>query len=240
MSSFPEIPIVLTATITPNVAGAAAGNPEERLAEYLRVLQFCQQSGPVIFLENSSYPLKQHPAFKETARLRVHQFPPSAKPERGKGYQEFEMLDAWLAAEPQPPARWLKITGRYHLTNLDRLLNECRCEQNYSLLIDQLVKQRHARTQLFCATTAFYQEHIKGLYQQCDDRTDIWIENVLFQKLQKLPSAKVRIFKTQPRFIARLGSTGLALPRGNIQWLAKQCLRRFNLLVDERHLRYVR
>jgi hypothetical protein len=241
MSQCPdELPIVLTATVTPNVTGTASIHPETRLAEYRRVLQFCQQFAPVIFLENSRYPLERHPEFAGSPRLRVHRFAPSASPELGKGYQEFEMLDAWLASEPQPPARWLKITGRYHLTNLGALLAECRREKKHALLIDQLARQRFARTHLFCVTTAFYREQIKNLYQQCDDDRGEFIEHVLFRALEKISPGQVRIFKTQPDFRARLGSTGNPLPSGSFQWFTKQCLRRVNHLVDERRLLYVR
>lgn len=149
-SSVDALPIVLTATIVPNVTGAASATPETRLAEYRQVLQFCQQFAPVIFLENSSYPLERHPEFAGSPRLRVHRFAPSASPERGKGYQEFEMLDAWLASEPQPPARWFKLTGRYHLLNLATMLAEARREKQHALLIDQLYRQQMARTYLFC------------------------------------------------------------------------------------------
>ena len=235
-----ELKIVLTGTIIPNAPGAAASTPETRLTEYLQVLKFCQQFAPVIFLENSGYPLQQHAEFADTARLRVRQFPPSTQPQRGKGYQEFEMLDAWLASEPPPPARWLNITGRYHVTNLGALLAECRREIKHALLIDQLAKQCFARTHLFCVTTAFYQERIKNLYQQCDDDRGEFIEHVLFRALEKISPGQVRIFKTQPDFLARLGSTGNTLPSGSLQWFAKQCLRRVNHLVDERRLLYVR
>jgi hypothetical protein len=234
-----EIPVVLTATITPNVTGSASLNPETRLAEYRQVLQFCQQFAPVIFLENSGYPLERHPEFAESPRLRVRRFAPSASPERGKGYQEFEMLDAWLAAEPQPPARWLKITGRYHLLNLPAILAECRREKNYLLLIDQLRRQQMARTYLFCTSTEFYRAHLKSLYRQCDDRTGDWIERVLFRELEKLPAGLMRVFKTQPHLRAQAGSTSKAFPTGKFQWFVKQCLRHANRLVDERRLRYI-
>ena len=238
--TFDELPVVLTGTIIPNMPGAAPMNPEIRLAEYQQVLRFCQHFAPVIFLENSGYPLKQHAAFAETSRLQIRQFPPSTKPERGKGYQEFEMLDAWLAAEPQPPPRWLKITGRYQLRNLHSILNECRRERKYGLLIDQLAKQRFARTHLFFATTQFYREQIKGLYRQCDDARGEFIEHVMFQQLKKSPRKQLRIFKTQPDFLAMLGSTGKMLPTGSFQWLTKQGLRRMNYLINQRHLLYVR
>lgn len=235
-----EIPVVLTATITPNVTGSASLNPETRLAEYRQVLQFCQQFAPVIFLENSGYPLEHHPEFAESPRLRVRRFAPSASPERGKGYQEFEMLDAWLAAEPQPPARWLKITGRYQVLNLAAMLAECRRAQNSPLIIDQVARARQSRTYLFCADTAFYQQHIRGLFQRCDDRTGDFIERVLFRELKKSPQQAVCSFKTQPRICAVAGSSRSAFPTGIFQWRIKQSLRWLNRLVDQRRLWYSR
>jgi hypothetical protein len=237
-----EIPIVLTATIKPNVTGAAAANPETRLAEYLAVVEFCQQFAPVFFLENSGYPLEGHPQFAESARLRVRRFAPSASPERGKGFQEFEMLDAWLASEPSPPARWLKITGRYQLLNLATMLAECRRSADAALLIDQLNRRQWARTYLFCASTDFYRTHVQGLYRQCDDRAGefYFIERVLFRALEKMPASQVRLFQTQPHLHAVAGTTGAAYPRGKFQWAVKQFLRRLNRLVDQRSLRYAR
>jgi hypothetical protein len=233
-----ELPVVLTATITPNVTGAASVNPEMRLAEYRQVLQFCQQFAPVIFLENSNYPLEQHPEFAESPRLRIHRFPPSASPERGKGFQEFEMLDAWLAAEKNPPVRWLKISGRYQLHNLAAILEECRTEQRGGLIIDQVARTGLARTYSFCTDTDFYRQQLGGLYQQCDDRTGEWIERVLFRKLKTVPAGKVRFFVTQPRITAIAGSSGTAFPSGRGQWLVKQMLRNLNRLVDRKYLLY--
>ncbi|HUC84936.1 MAG TPA: hypothetical protein VL970_07075, partial [Candidatus Acidoferrales bacterium] len=165
-----EIPVVLTATVAPNVTGGAAVDPETRLAEYRSVMEFCQQFAPVFFLENSSYPLERHPEFAGSARLQVRRFAPSPHPERGKGFQEFEMLDAWLATEPEPPARWLKITGRYQLLNLAAVLADCRRDPERPLLIDRLYWQRWTRTYLFCVRSTFYQAHLRGCYRECDDR----------------------------------------------------------------------
>jgi hypothetical protein len=233
-----EIPVVLTATITPNVAGSTAMNPETRLAEYRQVLQFCQQFAPVIFLENSTYPLERHPEFSNSPRLQVRRFAPSLTPERGKGFQEFEMLDAWLASEPQPPARWLKITGRYRLLNLPAILAECRRNQTQALLIDQVHRLQWTRSYLFCASTAFYQSQLQGIYRQCDDRDDHCIEHILFRTLAKMPASQVQLFRTQPRIQAVSGATGAVYPSGSWQWLAKQCLRRLNRVVNRRRLLY--
>ncbi len=234
------LPVVLTATIVPNAPGAALTDPAVRLAEYLRVLQFCQRFAPVIFLENSGYPLDRHPEFAESPSLRVRRFVRSPAPQRGKGYQEFEMLDAWLNTDRQPPHRWLKISGRYQLPNLAAILDECAREKSCPLLIDQAARSRMARTYLFSVTTAFYREHLGGLYRQCDDQTGDWIERVLFRALMRVPGGQMRCFKTQPRVRAQAGSSGAAFPTGRFQWLVKQCLRRVNRLFDQRHLWYSR
>lgn len=233
----PEIPIVLTGTIIPNQIVGVASDPEMRAAEYLAALAFYQQFAPVIFLENSGYALERHAGFRETARLQVRRFAPSTHPERGKGYQEFEMLDAWLAAEPQPPARWLKITGRYRILNIRAILAECAAEQRDGLVIDQVVRSQMARTYLFCTTPAFYGREMAGLYRECDDRTGAWIERRLFAKLK---GRETRFFKTQPRIQARAGTDGSAFPTGRGQWLFKQGLRRLNRSVDRQYLWYSR
>ncbi|MBK6799323.1 MAG: hypothetical protein IPG76_21700 [Acidobacteria bacterium] len=40
----------------------------------------------------------------------IRKFPLSASREKGKGYQEFEMLDSWIISEFDIPGRWIKIT----------------------------------------------------------------------------------------------------------------------------------
>ena len=235
-----ELPIVLTATVVPNGVVAASMNPEVRLAEYMAAIRFYLPFAPVIFLENSHYPLEQHPEFCETARLSVRRFPPSTNPERGKGYQEFEMLDAWLAAEPQPPARWLKITGRYQVRNIGAFLRECGRERRSELIFDQISRAGMARTYLFYATTNFYRKRLAGIYRECDDRSGAWIERILFRTLGDTRAGKVRSFKTQPRLVAVPGNAGAPFPRGWTQWRLKQTLRSINRLFDQKHLWYSR
>lgn len=235
-----DVAIVLTATVIPNGVVAASINPATRLAEYIAAVRFYLPFAPVVFLENSRYPLEQHPEFRETSRLRVRRFQPSANPERGKGYQEFEMLDAWLASEPQPPARWLKITGRYQVWNIGAFLRECGRERHRELIIDQVPRAGLARTYLFGATTSFYRERLAGIYRECDDRSGAWIERILFRKLRDTHAGKVRSFKTQPRLFAVAGTAGSPYPRGWAQWRLKQTLRRINRLFDQTYLWYSR
>jgi len=87
----------------------------------------------------------------------------------------------------------------------------------------------------------FYRSHLQGLYLQCDDRAEgysRYIERVLFRTLAPMSEGEVQLFKTQPRIYAAAGDSGAVFPRGQFQWLVKQCLRRLNRLVDKRRLRY--
>ncbi len=234
----PELSLLLTGTIVPNAVRSAGPDPEARLAEYAEAIRFYQQHARITFLENSRYPLEQHPEFKESERLRVRRFTPSEHPERGKGYQEFEMLDAWLGSDSEVPARWLKVTGRYRVLNFGSILRECQ-QSPPKLRIDQARRGGVARTHLFCVDTDFYRERMAGLYRQCDDRTGEWIERVLFRHLKGAAPAEAALFKTQPRIAAVAGS-GAVFPTGRGQWLFKQVLRSFNRALDRRYLWYAK
>lgn len=234
------LPIVLTGTVLPSVAGPASGDVATRLAEYLRAIEFYLQYAPVIFLENSTYPLERQAQLWASPGLHVRRFAPSLDPARGKGYQEFEMLDAWLASDPQPPARWLKVTGRYRVLNIATILAECRRDSHTALLIDQVPRASVARTYLFCVQTELYRRRMAGLYRRCDDRAGDWIERVVFRELRGASTTEARFFRTQPRIAAVAGSSGAAFPTGRVQWLFKQVLRRANLLFDRQYLWYAK
>lgn len=231
-----EIPIILTATVVPNGVTASASDPQKRLEEYASALKFYLAFAPVLFLENSAYPLAQHPEFRQTERLQVRRFEPSANPERGKGYQEFEMLDGWMSSEPEPPEQWLKISGRYRILNIATVLEECGRSRHVPLIIDQARRSSMARTYFFCVRTEYYRNEMKGLYRECDDRTGHWIERVLYSKLKGQKT--VRFFGTQPRISATAGGSGAPFPAGKGQWICKQILRRLNQLFDRQRLWY--
>jgi hypothetical protein len=148
------------------------------------------------------------------------------------------MLDAWLAAEPHPPARWLKISGRYQICNIVRILNECQVEPRSALVIDQLKHRVYARTYLFCVDTDFYRQWLRGLYLKCDDDKGNWIERMLFLEMKDIPPPTIRLFRTQPLLTATDGSSGTAFPSGRGQWLCKQIFRSLNRLLDRKYLRY--
>jgi hypothetical protein len=238
MSSAGSIPIVLTGTIVPNGIGGPQSDPGQRRAEYLEAIRFYRQFAPVYFLENSHFPLHEDSDFASAAGLYVRKFPLSSHPERGKGYQEFEMIDAWLAAEAQPPERWIKITGRYLVRNIAAVLEEWQHEPHAALLIDQTHRFTTARTHLFAVETTYYREWIQGLYRQCDDEAKQWIEYLLYRSLRTDPQRRFRVFTTQADLFALAGSSGKNMGSSPGMLALKKSLRRLNRLLDPRYLWY--
>lgn len=234
-----ELAIVLTATIIPNAAFTVHADPAVRRREYLEAIRFYRQFAPVYFIENSAYRLIDDPDFREADGLMVRKQPVSTARERGKGYQEFEMLDAWLASEPAPPRRWIKITGRYLYLNFGALLADCR-QSAARMIIDQCPRSGKARGYLFCVETEFYRERLTGIFRECDDEAGEWVEHALYRRLAGLPASDVRLFAEEPRLQAISGSTGESISATPLKFAAKRMLRRVNRVFDQQYLWYTR
>lgn len=241
MQTLSEIPIVLTATIMPNEVKDAVCDPEVRKAEYFRALEYYSNfSRQIYFLENSSYPLEGDSAPKALPNVRVCKFPMSSNPTRGKGYQEFEMLDHWASNVAAAPPKWLKISGRYLVSNIGDLLQECTSETDASLIIDQSARGQTARTHIFFTTNQYYQRVLTGLYARCDDRKGEWIEKVVFRTLKSTTRKEFRFFRTRPDLVARSGTTGEMYPSNPMSNTVKKALRAGNRVFDDRYLWFSR
>lgn len=203
-----KVSIVLTGTIVPNtVLFSKYLDPQVRRKEYLTAIHFYRNFGTVYFLENSSYPLEEDNEFCSIPNVIIRKFPISNFPDRGKGFQEFEMLDAWINSEIDIPPKWIKVTGRYLYKNFQKILDEC-FTRNQSIIINQYKFAKRADVALFCTTTDFYQNHIIDMYQKCDDSKDIIVENVMNATLSKIDKISLTRFKVYLKCIAISGSTG--------------------------------
>lgn len=233
-----ELALVLTGTIIPNAPFTAHADPQTRRREYLAALEFYRQFAPVYFLENSGYALHNDAEFAALPGVELRAQPLSSAAERGKGYQEFEMLDGWLAREAQPPARWVKITGRYFFRNFGRLWANCQRARNADLLIDRCARSHWARSYLFCITTDFYRRQLAGIYRECDDTQGDYIERVLYRRLAALPEARVRLFASEPRLTGVSGTTAESIETDARRYVVKRILRKLNYALDRRQLWY--
>jgi hypothetical protein len=208
-----SIPIVLTGTITPRAIHTAHADPAQRRREYRDAIVHYARFAPVHFLENSGYRFATDPEFSGIADVTYFEHPPSGQFDKGKGFQEFEMLDAWVAAATPLPARFLKITGRYIVTNIDAVLADCALATGADALLERKLWPAHsARTDVACFDAGFYKSHIAGAYLQCDDSAGMYIENVLRRQLDGVP--RIQVFRHFPVKTGMNGSKGIPLPSG--------------------------
>jgi hypothetical protein len=231
-----KIAIILTGTIVTNSILTIHINPEIRKKEYLQAIHFYTQFAPVYFLENSIYPVDLDPDFTSVNNLFIRKMPISLYYEKGKGYQEFEMIDRWLNEERDPPPRWFKISGRYIFRNFDAFLDECLKDRKHKLVIDQYFYCKFASTVMFCVTTNYYCQHLRDIYQSCDDWTGEFIEIVVFKKLTEDRDSFIRLFRNVHNNITISGSTGSQINNSGILYYIKKIDRQVNMLASNKYI----
>lgn len=206
--------ILITATIAPELQGLSRGTVRQRREEYLSSLRFYRSlfEWPIYFLENSNYDVSGDPEFKVLLENGVVllKFPPSANPQRGKGYQEFQVLDLAVAQLPKHFTSFIKLTGRYRVENIAALAE---------LKVNGLLADFHRKTEVaitgcFISERAFYERHISSLFEDCNDDTGDWIERVLYRKIkQEGLWDKVDMFPENPIYKGIPGSHDGTLER---------------------------
>ncbi len=198
------LPVVMTGTIVPNSNFLKVQDVAVRKQQYVEALRYFAALGPVFFIENSSYPLLDDPDF-QIPGVRCFQFAAGLPEdfERGKGYQEFRMLDAFVASEHCPP-RFFKLTGRRTVINFRYFQRKY---QRSTFQYFDLWKNAHfADTSFFCCDKAFYQAHLSGLYTQADDAAGRFIEKVVYPVLHEQHT--VRFHPVPARYEGVAGTSG--------------------------------
>jgi hypothetical protein len=232
-----RIPVVLTGTIVPNVPDVKHKDWMARRAEYLTAIDYYRMVAPVYFLENSSYDVASDDAFVALPNVVLRQFPVSDETRRGKGYQEFELLDRWVASERPMPRRWIKVTGRYLYQNIGPLLATFRRDTDTRMVIDRYRRSGIARTGIFCVDTDFYRATLAGLYRECNDDAGLWVEHVVYRRLEDMRIAdSVRTFAVEPGLRGISGTWGKPLWAGTRHYRLKVLARQLNRLLDQRYL----
>jgi hypothetical protein len=231
----PNIVIVLTGTIVPNVTiSSQHNNSEKRRKEYLECIRFYTQFSKVYFLENSSYPLENDEDFQNIPNLLVRKFSPSSFPERGKGFQEFEMIDTWLKNEVDPIENFIKVTGRYLYPDFPKIWLECQENTDKKMIINQYLFVE-AGVGLFFITTDFYRENFFDLYQSSDDRKGISIDFCVYEKLKSVPKKYFKGFRNDTRCIGIEGGSGRQM-RNSLTDTLNCLIRKVNYIFDKHYI----
>ena len=192
-----DFAIVLTGTIIPMTKYAAYKNWKKRRQEYLRSLKFYSQFARVFFLENSTYDLMHDKEFIEIGNVSYRKIPVDGNPDHSMGWQEFSMLDLWISTEQEVPERWVKLSGRYLVTNFNDILQQCRNSKK-DLIMDIDILNKWAITWMFSITTACYIKHFKNKYSL--SRPYLPIETILYSYLRATAFSSIEIFSIEANY----------------------------------------
>jgi hypothetical protein len=241
-----DFPLVMTATIgTQGMADLSVSDTQEREKQYLDTLSFYLEKGwsrEIVFIENSGHNLsgfyelahKYPEVITEIISCSLNDFPR----ELGKSYGEMCMLDyafehSKLIADSDG---FIKVTGRFRILNLDKLINEAEQRQPWVLFCDTKDHPVYdwlrngwnghaADTRFFIVQKDFYQKHFYGKYKQLNDSTGKLIESLFFQVIQSQSQAEKIIsrFKTEPEPAGKAGHRQISIIGTNNYsgWLAK-------------------
>ena len=203
--------IVLTGTIIPNVFRGDFLSIDERRKDYLKAIRYYTRFGRVFFIENSDYDFSADEEFNKIDNLNIIQFPKSEYYDKGKGFQEFELLDRFVSTLQNEYSSFIKITGRYIISDFASIYADCK-NADVPFIIDTSYKDKHALTYMFYSTIKFYKSHLMGIYKQCDDKgKNSSIEEVMYRFLHSDLKPKYRFFLTAYNIIGRAGSNGMGL-----------------------------
>lgn len=182
------IPIVLTGTIVPNTIKTVHCNWKVRRNEYLDAIRYYKKFSKVYFIENSDYDLSHDSEFSNNEKFQCFKFEVSKEFKRGKGYQEFQMLDEFVKYKLNEEC-FVKVTGRYIYKNFDEIFSFFRRNKyKYDLIIDAFIRSRRAYTSLFYTPKDMYLLRLQDLYLEMDDSKGIWAEYVIYSALKNIRS----------------------------------------------------
>jgi len=213
--------ILLTGTIVPNASNVGLNDVAERCSQYERAMHYYSKFGKVYFLENSGYDYSLPRSMTSIDNIDIIRFDRSSCAEKGKGFQEFKMIDDFLEKINGNP-RIFKITGRYIIDNFEWFYSGLPCS---AIRIDTLARRKIAVTSFFDFEKDFYMKQLLGAYSEMDDAADNWAEMVIYKKIQDGNGSYI-CYGREPNVVAVCGSTGNPIERiGSLKMFALSFLR---------------
>ena len=203
------IPIVLTGTIIPNTIKVEHRDWKVRRNEYLGAIRYYKKFSKVYFIENSHYDISHDGEFSSDERFQCFKLEASKEFERGKGYQEFQMLDEFVKRNLNEDC-FVKVTGRYIYKNFDEMFsflfrNKCK----YDLIIDAFIWSKIARISLFYVKKNVYLTRLQDSYLEMDDSVGVWAEHIIYRALKNV--GLYTFFPKVPILNATSGTAGVKM-----------------------------
>ena len=233
-----SFPLLMTASVNPRgMSGLSVNDIAEREQQYLGTLQFYLRNdaiGEIVFIENSGHPLDAFRKLAEGCPQRRVEFIScdlNGYPrELGKSYGELLTLDyaAGHSELVRAAGGYFKVTGRFPILNIGKLLAEASEREPWELFCDnkdhrvydwlRLGWTGHAcDTRFFGVTLEFYQKHFHGRAAELDDSRSRLIEFMFFETAKQAASEHrvIRRFRTEPEYAGRAGHVQTALLQVN-------------------------
>ena len=204
LSSMNPLPVIVTGTIIPHASFVAISDPLVRRNQYVEALSVLSHHSIVWFLENSDYDIDSDPTFRlpNLTVVRYPEYDPSWHA-LGKGYQEFRMLDSFLA-RAEAPRRFIKLSGRRILLQMDAF--QARYQTPGLQWMDRWQNDGFADTTFFCCDLDFYRQYLSGRYAEANDADGRVIEHVIYDALRSAHGVQFHPFT--PRFQGYHGTSG--------------------------------
>lgn len=226
--------ILVTATVFPNSIQTVVTNWEHRVSEYLNNLEFYTDlfpNEPIYLVENSGYNFNEDKRFDQLLQknsISIISLPKSKYFSKGKGYQEFEMIDAVIPQLELKYNQFIKLTGRYKINNIVKLVDT----PPEGIIIDQYKPIHTALTNVFYCDMKFYRKFLFGKYKLADDSIGRIIEFIVYEQLQQVPDQrKIQLFKEQLKLEGISGSYGEALDKNPIKEWVRNIERKITTLL---------
>lgn len=230
-----DVAIILTATITPRAIYTDFLDADARRFQYLTSLKYYSRFSQVYFIENSGYNLMEDDAFSSIPNVTYIQHRPSSEFFRGKGYQEFEMLDHLFSRHGDEFSGFLKITGRYLVENIASLLADCKNAAPYGAIFERSrFHSKVALTDTFFVAGDYYLKNISRAYLSADDSKIIYIEHVVRKIINEKGGS--RVFKMYPIIAGIRGTTGEVIPNKMANRIARGVRNAFYFIDHESRL----
>ncbi len=212
----------------------AQTDPQKRRAEYESALDFyAQLPYDIVFAENSGFDFSTSEvfeSFRKSGRVKFCHVSPSSDPAKGKGYQEFEMIDQMVEQELNAYQSFVKITGRYIVRNIQNLISE----GVRDIRIDRHRKMKVAITGFFHCAVEFYNIYLRNLYLLANDSEGVFIEHIIYRQLSALKGKRqIEMFSRNPSYQGISGSHGNSMHRHPVKMGIRRVERRLMKMVGQ-------
>ena len=245
MPSFPDIVLLLTATIHPrDMVYLHRSDPEIRLADYKQSLKLWlanPKTPDIIFCENSGYDLSGLIAFcaennPHHKNIEFISFNDNNYPrEYGKGYGEIRIVEHVLSNSKliKPDTLVIKATGRLYCAGIGNILRRIGTTQEADVYCNLTSCQSRAETYLFGCTVLFLKKYLLPMKEQVNDSEGVFFEHILASAVHKA-IADGRRWSMIPGFIdlrGVSGTTGISYTRSLISRLKGRLFYRLKMFV---------